>query len=315
MRLSCRLLLVLTVPLLPGVARGQTVSSRVVLRTDTVSPFDTLVSPQVRSELRARAARFGIAAEEMPMARLVAELATREGTAGGQVVTTTEVKEPQWLGQTGLTAGNGTTPTVSVQVYRYWLGIGQDLTLPFFVLGELPTTSVRKKSNAIASILEEYGGSLNVAVGTPELRPSLGRFLHWPTDSPFGLRVTGRAGMKIVDVTSSDTASTPSIAALVLGTASAKLLLPIWNDATSRDENNRAGSIQGEITANYQWSNSRNYRQVLSEGTLLDESLFFVNANAALIITNYLYASAGFTLNVSDERLERKTTVTFRYLR
>lgn len=309
-------LLALLLPLSSGSAAAQTVSSRV--RTAIVA------APQGRTFTRAELEALDIST----LRRLVADesldtLVAREMLISG--LTTAElptpqtvhqvIREPQWLGQTGLSFGDGTDPAVSLEIYRYWIGLGQDLELPFFLLGELPTLSGVDRDNLMASILDEYGGSLNVGIGTPEWRPSFGRFLSWSDGSPFGLHISARAGVKVLDVNAADEALDPQIAALGLGSVSAKLLLPVWADAGSRDPNDRAGSIQGELTATLQWSNNKNYLELFSEEDLLNKSLFYLNANVSLIITDYLYTSAGFTLDASEDRLERKTTLTFRYLK
>jgi hypothetical protein len=103
--------------------------------------------------------------------------------------------------------------------------------------------------------------------------------------------------------------------ALALGTFSAKLLLPIWADKATRDPGDRAGSIQGELTASVQWSNDEDYRNIFAADELLDTELFYVNANLSIIVTNNFYASAGITLNASDDHFERKIITSFKVLR
>ena len=223
--------------------------------------------------------------------------------------------DPQWLGQAGLTVGGGADPTISLEVYRFWLGLGEDIELPFYILGSIPALSGVDRDNLLSSVLDEYGGALNVGVGTPEWRPAFGRFLKWPSQSPFGLRLAARAGLKLLDVNAADTTLAPEVAALALGTFSAKLMLPVWADGGSRDPNDRAGSLQGEVTATLQWTNSDKYRSLFGGEELLEESLFYLNANLSLIITDYLYASTSFTLHASEDRLTRKSSLTFRYLK
>jgi hypothetical protein len=275
---------VVALAITPGAAHAQIVSSRIP--TDTIS---------------------------LPAAELNTVVPTLSDAAPQTVIQ--EVQQPTWLGQAGLRLGDGTTPELSIEIYRYRLGLSENLFLPFFLLGGLPTLGREDLDDTVESLLNEYGGTLNVAIGSPVLRPRLGSLLDFPVSSPFGLHLSARGGLKIVDVQPADPDADASVAGLALGLVSAKLLLPIWNDDPRASVNDRAGSLQGELTATVQWTSDHDYRSIFSETDLLSESLFYVNANVALIITDQLYAAAAFTLHANEDRFDRKSTVTLSYLR
>ena len=171
--------------------------------------------------------------------------------------------------------------------------------------------------NITASLLDPFGGTINLSIGTSEWRPSLpGGLFSFGQSSPFGLAIQARARGKLVDTNASNPDSDEAnFVALALGTFSAKLLLPIWADKATRDPGDRAGSIQGELTASVQRSNDEDYRNIFAADELLDTELFYVNANLSIIVTNNFYASAGITLNASDDRFERKIITSFKVLR
>ena len=171
--------------------------------------------------------------------------------------------------------------------------------------------------NITASLLDPFGGTINLSIGTSEWRPSLpGGLFSFGQSSPFGLAIQARARGKLVDTNASNPDSDEAnFVALALGTFSAKLLLLIWADKATRDPGDRAGSIQGELTASVQWSNDEDYRNIFAADELLDTELFYVNANLSIIVTNNFYASAGITLNASDDRFERKIITSFKVLR
>jgi hypothetical protein len=224
---------------------------------------------------------------------------------------------PFWLGQGGITTGSGTTPTISVQVVTYWLEFSEGgFGLPFYLLGELPTVSDEDPDNYLASLLDEYGGTVNATFGIESRRIAFGSLLSFPSDEQFGLTISARAGLKVLDVNHGEEGADVAMAALGLGVLSARLLLPIWRDGAARTNvNDRAGSLQGELTASFQWSDRRDYRDLFSEEDLLDPGLLFVNANLSLIITNQFAVTSTFTLTTNEDRLDPKASFGLQLLR
>lgn len=225
---------------------------------------------------------------------------------------------PKWLGQGGLRAGDGQTAKLRVQVYKYWLEWSDQRYLPIYLLGELPTSRSGSFEDAAATLVDEFGGSINLAFGTDEL--TIPKPFTFEDRPEFGLKFQARAGVKVVDFTSDGDDST-QLAALGIATSSLHLALPIWGKGAEDDESpdylprERAGMLQAGISGSFQWSSASRYRELFDPTDLLDEELLYLNAFASIVITDHFYLDGRVNLTTSDARLDGAASFSVNYLR
>lgn len=205
-----------------------------------------------------------------------------------------------WAGQasvSGLVKGEAGGPAVQVQVLKYYLGLGADFEVPFYILSSLPGVGEADPERLAGEVLGEYGGTMNVALGVVEESrlPDFWGINDWDANSPFGLFGSIRIGGKAVDLNASEPDADTKLAGLGYASASLRLMFPIWdaNDAR-RGPNDRAGSLQVLLTGIAQAGTHRTMKAIQGVPDDIDPVFVNLNGHLSLNITNQLDINASF---------------------
>jgi hypothetical protein len=210
-----------------------------------------------------------------------------DDTTAVRDVNDTTVVRGQLLPQANLLFSE-TKPTVSINILKYYLSLSDDILIPFYILTSLPTVSEVSVDNTIASLLNEFGGLGNAAVGieNKRVRP-FGLFKF--SSEKHGLFLEARAGIKVVDIANPET-NNSKIVGFGQALGSMRLNLPIWN----KDKKTRGGDLTALLSASLQYSNASTYKNMFEDE--LSNILFNLNLSGALNITNQISLSGGLTL-------------------
>ena len=167
-----------------------------------------------------------------------------------------------------------------------------------------------------SAILDEYGGSVNFAIGSGTLKAGGPRGLFaFPINPELGLRFEVRGGVKIMDLGPAIEDDKNDFAVLALGTATMRLTLPVFSTTDMSKKYERAGSLELALSASYQWSNADSYLTLFDEDDLLQKGLWYLNAHASFIVTEVIYISGRIALATREDRLDRRASFSINLLK
>lgn len=207
--------------------------------------------------------------------------------------------EPQVLPQANLSFSDS-SPQVSVSILKYYLGLSDNIAIPLYLLSSLPAQSEISVDNTVSSLLDEFGGRVNFALGFENKRLTpFGLFKF--KNKQHGLFAEGRLGAKVIEVANSIETDTKMIG-FTQAMLNARLHLPIWG---ASDKKTRAGDLVGLLSAGINYSTNDTYKSLFVDEP--PSALFFLNLNGALNITNALSISGGITLLTNDDNIDSRT--------
>ena len=194
---------------------------------------------------------------------------------------------------------NGATPTVNIQGLVYYLMVGRDLMVPFYLATSLPTVADTTLEKAASGLQDEFGGLANASVGYFR-KIIFGNVFNFPDDAQLGMRLDVRGGIRIDDLGESG-ADLEALKGFGYGLVLAKLALPVFRD---RKATTRAGIVTGGIslTALYTLGGE----PIEFEQSETFRGFLYLNGSAALNLTDVLSIQVGRTLTTSERNLPRR---------
>lgn len=192
----------------------------------------------------------------------------------------------------------GDDPRLAVHVVQYWLGLGDDLTVPLYLLTNLPTVSDLSPAEAASALLDEFGGVLNTGFHVLENRKfAIGRFGDF-ADPNDGMFLDARIGGKLAEY-----AEAGSVDVLLYVTGSWRGAFPIFGD---RNREGRAGNLMFLVSGLAEY--------LPDQVEPADDYLLALNGAFGVAIAEWGYLSLTATLAHTADGLEDRWNVSFNLL-
>lgn len=191
---------------------------------------------------------------------------------------------------------------VRVNALKYYLGIGDDKWVPFYVFTTNPTETKKTIENTVDSLLDTEGGVINLNIGIDK---KITPFDLFKFKSPQeGLFIYGNGGAKWVEGVSETIADSKKFWVEYVR-AEIKLQLPLGDNPISTT--NRVGGLKLGLDATLNHASSDGYLALFSESP--DKTFYSVNGIASFWLTNQIYMTVEGTIYSSENQVDKRTCV------
>ena len=209
----------------------------------------------------------------------------------------------QLIPQAGL-SWTASDPMVALAVAKYYLALGDEIRVPFYLLSNLPAIGGTDVDNAVTNVLNEFGGLLNFSLGVENTRLTFGKLFAFANPEE-GLFFEGRLGMKMIGLPETE-ASDTRFAAMGQALASLRGSFPIL----ASNESSRAGYVTLLLSLSAQYCGAEGYRSMFVDR--LSPYQANCNLSGAINIARQLSLSCGLSVWASESQFGDQwfTTVT-----